>query len=203
MRTAALRDVHRAGDGAAALLARTLRAAALAAVAVAGAVAFLIGAAVVDASALGLDRLDAWMAEADGGSRYVSVAFGGLAVGVVALAIAMRGRHAPTGALHIITTSPTGIVVIGSDSVSTVIAAAARGCPGVVDAGVTVRGPAAGPVRLAVDASAVAGTELPMLGRSVQDAARHAAEHFVGLKVQDVNVRINVAPDDALRRLVE
>lgn len=181
-----------------------VRVAGLLGIAALAAFAFMVGLGALDAGLIGLGSVGSYL-EGNAGLR-VGVMGGAAGVGIVALALMLRRSSATGGSLssrHIIAMSERGVVLVNTESVSTLAMLAVRQQAGVLGADVRVRGGGSAPVRLLVRAAVMPGTRLAVVGESSQAAAREAIERLAGLTVQDVHVEVQVAATSDLERVLE
>ena len=132
-----------------------------------------------------------------------AVAAGSLVIGLLALALMFRGGGKPVSNVHVLTADERGLVVVDNRGVCTVAAEAARRSPGVLGVTARVTGTGAAPVRVELTLSASAAAELKNVGDAARTTAADAIERLIGLKVQDVIVKILVVPLEELGRRVE
>lgn len=104
---------------------------------------------------------------------------------------------------HILSADASGMVLIDSRGVASVVEASVKRIPGVVDVRVQVVGAWAEPVRLKIILWASAATEIKELCNSARSRAAEAVQHQVGLEVKDVLIKPEVVPLEQVGRMLE
>ena len=108
-----------------------------------------------------------------------------------------RETHDESGG-HVLESDELGLVVVDRQGVRSVAEGAAIRCSGVIEARARVRGPSLGPIRLAVAAWVLPGTQLRTTGQQIKASAQAAVEETIGLDVRSVAVKLHVWADELL-----
>lgn len=179
----------------------------LLAIALAGAIVFLIATGLLDADQIiADDDLRSTLlgfAEGGTGTERLMTAGASAVIGLGSLVILFRrfgteSRGAIPGAIaaqHILLADDEGMVMVATDGIASVAEAAAVRSHGVIDADVRVSGRGSAPVRIRVVGHVYAGADLKRAGRETRENVKSAIERLVGLEVTDVTVEIVVSEE--------
>ena len=179
----------------------------LLAVALVGAVVFLVAAGLVESERIiaDADLRATLLGFADSGpatQRAITAAASAL-VGLGSLVVLFRRAGGDKGgsipgalhAQHILLDDDDGRVMVSTDGIASVAETAAVRAHGVVAADVRVSGQGSAPVRIHLIAYAYRGADLRRAGREARENVKASVEKLVGIDVTDVNVEIVVTEE--------
>jgi hypothetical protein len=179
----------------------------LLAVAIAGAVVFLVASGLVGAEQIIRDEglrgsLLGFAETGTLGERALAAAASAL-VGLGSLVLLFRrvgpertsGVAGATHAQHILVADDEGMVMVATAGIASVAETAALRAHGVVDADVRVSGRGSAPVRIHVVAKVYRGADLRRAGKDARESIKGAIEKLVGIEVTDVNVELVVSEE--------